>query len=123
MQKYVTLGKIIHDMSDSKENRFRELRRDQLFEEEFNDILESLGITCSEEFNLILHNDNINDMLHVVLAVADVCRLSYEESMRKMRQAHEKGRSILKNGNIDDLHYMRLGLERRGLTATLERAE
>jgi ATP-dependent Clp protease adapter protein ClpS len=63
-------------------------------------------------------------MLHVVLAVADVCRLSYEESMRKMRQAHEKGRSILKNGNIDVLHYMRLELvEKYGLMATLEKAD
>ena len=110
-------------MDDPKQKRLSDLRRDQLFENEFNEILERLGITFSEEFNLILHNDNINDMLHVVFAVADVCRLSYEESMRKMRQAHEKGRSILKNGNIDDLHYMRLGLGRRGLTATLEQAD
>ena len=110
-------------MDDPKQKRSEELRRDQLFEGELNNILEQLGITFSEEFNLILHNDNINDMLHVVFAVADVCRLSYEESMRKMRQAHEKGRSILKNGNIDDLHYMRLGLGRRGLTATLEQAD
>jgi ATP-dependent Clp protease adapter protein ClpS len=110
-------------MADSKQKRLKDLRRAQLFESELDKILGGLRITFSEEFNLILHNDNINDMLHVVLSVSDICRLSYEESMRKMRQAHENGRSILKNGNIDDLHYMRLGLERRGLTATLEHAE
>jgi ATP-dependent Clp protease adapter protein ClpS len=110
-------------MDDPKQKRLRDLRRDELFESEFNEILEQLGIAFSEEFNLVLHNDNINDMLHVVLSVSDVCRLSYEESTRKMRQAHEKGRSILKNGNIDDLHYMSLGLESRGLTVSLEHAE
>ena len=110
-------------MGDSKQDRLRELWRDRLFEKELDEVLGNLGIAFSEEFNLILHNDNINDMLHVVLSVSDVCRLSYEESVRKIWQAHEKGRSILKNGNIDDLHYMRLRLERLGLTATLEHAE
>ena len=63
-------------MDDPKQKRLRELRRDQLFESELDGILEQLGIAFSEEFNLILHNDNINEMLHVVLSLSDVCRLS-----------------------------------------------
>jgi ATP-dependent Clp protease adaptor protein ClpS len=110
-------------MEDPKQKRLSDLRRDQLFEMEFNEILESLGITFSEEFNLILHNDHINEMLHVVLAINNVCNLSIEKSSSIMMEAHTKGRAIVRNGNIDDLHYMRLQLEKLGLSATLEHAE
>lgn len=111
-------------MDDPKEKRSRELQRDQLFENELDDLLERLGITFSEEFNLILHNDNINDMLHVVLSLSDVCRLSYEKATLIMKAAHNSGHSkILASDNITELHFMRLGLKRRGLTATLELAQ
>ena len=111
-------------MDDPKQKRSRELQRDQLFEKELDDLLEQLGITFSEEFNLILHNDSINDMLHVVLSLADVCRLSYEKATLIMKAAHNNGHSkILNSDNITELHFMRLGLERRGLTATLELAQ
>ena len=112
-------------MDDPKQKRLRELRRDQLFEREFNEILKRLGIAFSEEFNLILHNDNINEMLAVVLAINKVCKLSIEKSSSVMMQAHTKGRAILRNSNnIDELHLMRLELvEKNGLTATLELAE
>ncbi len=110
-------------MDDPKLRRFEELRRDELFNLELDEILDQLGITFSDEFNLILHNDDINDMLHVVLSLSDVCRLSYAKSSAIMKIAHLTGRSIILNGNIDELHYMRLGLESRGLTATLERAD
>ena len=111
-------------MDNHKQKRLKDLQRDQLFESELNEIMERMGITFSEEFNLILHNDNINDMLHVVLSLSDVCRISYENSMRIMMEAHTKGRAIVRNGNIDELHYMKLELnESRGLTYTLERAE
>ena len=44
-------------MDDPKQKRLRESLRDQLFEIELDGILEQLGITFSEEFNLILHNE------------------------------------------------------------------
>ena len=110
-------------MDDPKQKRLKELRRDQLFEMEFNEIMESLGITFSDEFNLILHNDPINEMLHVVLAINNVCELSIEKASSVMMEAHTKGRAIVRNGNIDDLHNMRLRLEKLGLTTTLELAQ
>jgi ATP-dependent Clp protease adapter protein ClpS len=110
-------------MDDSKQNRLREQWRDRLYEKELDEVMGILGITYSEEFNLILHNDHINDMLHVVLSLSKVCRVSIEKATIIMRTAHETGRSKVLNGNIDDLHYMRLGLESLGLTASLEQAE
>jgi ATP-dependent Clp protease adapter protein ClpS len=110
-------------MDDPKQKRSRELRRDQLFEEEFNDILESLGITLSEEFNLILHNDNINSFIDVVVALFEVCKLSNEKSFSVMMEAHTNGRSIVRNGSLDELHYMKINLQSKGLTVSLEHAE
>ena len=40
-------------MDDPKQKRLKDLRRDELFESEFNEILEQLGIAFSEEFNLV----------------------------------------------------------------------
>ena len=110
-------------MDDPKQNRIRDLWRDRLYEKELDKVLGNLGISYSEGFNLILHNDSINDMLHVVLSLAKVCKVSIEKATVIMRTAHETGRSVVVNGNIDDLHYMRLGLESFGLTASLEQAE
>jgi ATP-dependent Clp protease adapter protein ClpS len=110
-------------VDDPKQNRLKELQRRELFESELDEILDRLGITFSEDFNLILHNDSINTMLHVVISLTEVLALSNEMSLRKMIEAHEKGRSTLKNGNLDELHYLKIGLEHRGLTITLEHAE
>jgi hypothetical protein len=38
-------------------------------------------------------------------------------------EAHTKGRSVIRNGNLDELHYMRLGLGNKGLTVTIEHAD
>jgi len=110
-------------MDDPKQRRLSEFRRDQLFVSELDEILEKLGITFSEEFNLILHNDNINSFIDVVVALYEVCKLSNEKSFSVMMEAHTKGRSIVRNGNLDVLHYLRLRLEKRGLSVTLEHAE
>ncbi|MGD0582317.1 MAG: ATP-dependent Clp protease adaptor ClpS [Bacteroidales bacterium] len=110
-------------MDDSKQDRLRELWRDRQYEKELDEVLGNVGITYSEEFNLILHNDHINDMLHVVISLSKVCKVSIEKASVIMRTAHETGRSVIVNGNIDDLHFMRLSLESLGLTVSLEQAD
>lgn len=111
-------------MNSQRQISLKEFQRQQLIENELNDILKKHGITYSGEFNLILHNDTVNDMIHVVVALYEVCKLSNEMSMYVMMEAHTKGFSRVRNSNnLDELHNMRLGLENRGLTATLERAK
>jgi ATP-dependent Clp protease adapter protein ClpS len=126
IEECVTLKEILkyNIVDDPKQKRLRDLQRSELFESELNEILDRLGITFSEEFNLILHNDK-NFMLHVVISLTEVCKLSNEKSLSVMKEAHTKGRAIVLNSNnIDALHYMRLQLvEKHGLTATLEKAE
>jgi ATP-dependent Clp protease adapter protein ClpS len=110
-------------MNSQKQISLKEFQRHQLMESELNDILDKHGITFSEEFNLILHNDNINDMIHVVVSLYQVCKLSNERSLSVMLEAHTKGRSVIRNGNLDELHYMRLGMENKNLSVTIEHAD
>lgn len=101
-----------------------EFQEQQLIDRELKDILTYYGITYSGELNLVLHNDNINDMIHVVVALYEICKLSNERSMAVMMEAHTKGRSLVRNsGDFYELYNMYLGLEKRGLTVTLEEAE
>lgn len=109
-------------MNNSKKRRIGDYQRSELFERELNEVLKKLGIAFSKEFNLILHNDK-NFILHVVVSLSEVCNLSNEMSFRVMMEAHTNGRAIAYNGNLDELHYMRIGLESRGLTVTLEHAK
>ena len=109
-------------MDDPKQKRLRDLQRDQLFESELDEILEGMGITFSEDFNLILHNDS-NEMLHVVLTISAVCGISIDKSSHIMRTAHYSGRSIILNGGLNELHYISLGLHSHGLTITIEPAK
>lgn len=111
-------------MNSRKEINIKEFQEQQLIESELNDILTTHGITYSGELNLILHNDNVNDMIHVAVALYEVCKLSNEKSMAVMMEAHTKGRSMVRNSSdFYELYNMYLGLEKRGLTVTLEQAE
>jgi len=83
-------------------------------------ILKETGISFQRDFNLILWNDNVNDMINVVVSLYEVCKLSNEDSQRVMMEAHTKGKSLAKNGELDELLDMKNGLTARGLSTTVE---
>ena len=77
---------------------------------------------CTQAHNLILWNDNYHDMINVVVALSEVCHLTDKICITIMMEAHTKGRTVVKNGGIDDLLEMKKGLNRYGLIATVELA-
>lgn len=85
-------------------------------------ILNELGIRGADnnEMKLILWNDHVNDMVSVIVALYEVCKLSNERCMEVMLEAHEKGRSVIKTGSFDELNVMKTGLNDRNLEATIE---
>lgn len=46
-------------------------------------------------FKVLLHNDDVNDMLFVVLKVVELTPLSVEEAVERMLEAHHSGVTLL----------------------------
>jgi len=86
------------------------------------ELLEELGISRETEgsHKLLLWNDEVNDMLHVVLALFEICGLDNEEAMRVMLEAHNKGKAVAKTGTEEDMKIMKDALNKRGIEATVE---
>ena len=85
-------------------------------------VLNELGIESAteDEYKLILWNDHVNDMMNVILALYEVCKLSNEKCVQVMMEAHEKGRAVIKTGSFDELNDMKIGLNVRNIEATIE---
>lgn len=80
-----------------------------------------LGISLDGvECDLIVWNDEVNDMLHVVLALYEICDLDNEDSMRVMMNAHDNGKSIARSGDMVDLMEMVAVLRDRNIITSLE---
>jgi ATP-dependent Clp protease adapter protein ClpS len=87
------------------------------------EMLNELGIASANdsEFKLILWNDHVNDMISVLVALFEVCKLDNEKCMQVMMEAHEKGKAVVKTGSFDELNVMKTGLNDRNLEATIEK--
>jgi ATP-dependent Clp protease adaptor protein ClpS len=46
-------------------------------------------------YKVILHNDDVNDMLYVVETICKLTPLGVEQATKKMMEAHHKGFAIL----------------------------
>ena len=98
----------------------KEQRRGKTYEDELYEILNDIGVIPSEDFNLILHNDNVNDMEDVVVALYEVCRLPNESCVSVMMEAHHKGKALITSGEINIILDLKLGLNKRGLTTSID---
>ena len=74
-------------------------------------------------YRLLLHNDDVNSMEHVVRALlACVPELAPEEAVRVMLEAHERGVAQVLVCPLERAELYRDRLAGQGLTATIERA-
>ena len=46
-------------------------------------------------YKVILHNDDVNDMVHVVETIVMLTRLTLEQAYTKMIEAHDTGLTVL----------------------------
>ena len=76
-----------------------------------------------ERFGVVLHNDDVNTMEHVVQALIDTFLCSPEQALRTMFYAHRHGSAICAVELLEpaEFHYHRLC--RHGLNASLELVE
>lgn len=73
-------------------------------------------------YRVILHNDDVNEMGHVVRALlASVPELDSERAVEVMLQAHGFGQAEVISCPLERAELYRDRLESHGLTATIER--
>lgn len=74
------------------------------------------------KYNVILHNDDVNDMLHVMQALCTVLVINEETAYNFMIEAHTTGKSIVKTCELEHAEFYKQGLQDKGLTTTIEEA-
>lgn len=84
------------------------------------DLLNELGIKKTNKYNLILWNDHVNDMLHITLSLIEVCNLNQNDAIIIMKEAHIKGKAIVKSGSFDEMNEMKKCLNKRNIEVTIE---
>jgi ATP-dependent Clp protease adaptor protein ClpS len=74
-------------------------------------------------WKVLLHNDDVNDMLHVVASIVMITAIQKEEAIEKMIEAHETGVALLLTTHQERAELIQEQFASRGLTVTIEPAE
>lgn len=91
-------------------------------QDEINGLKEELGITSkSDQFNLILLDDDIHDQLEVVSDLLDIgCG---DKSLNIMYKAHNTGFAIVKSGPYRELMPLQNNLRKEKYKTVIRRVE
>ena len=73
------------------------------------------------QFQLILHNDAVNNMIDIVVALYEICHLNNDDSLSVMQRAHKEGTSLIKKGYLLDLIKWSVSLRSRGIKTSFEK--
>ncbi|NLA23799.1 MAG: ATP-dependent Clp protease adaptor ClpS [Bacteroidales bacterium] len=74
----------------------------------------------SSEYNLILHNDDINTFDFVIDCLIDICGHDELQAEQCAFLTHYKGKCQIKKGELKTLRSMRGSLINKGLSVTIE---
>lgn len=75
------------------------------------------------DFQLVVHNDEVNTFDWVIQCLIEVCGHTPEQAEQCSLIIHFKGRYGVKRGSRDGLKPMRNSLVERGLSVTIEKIE
>lgn len=87
------------------------------------ELAEELEIDIKGEYALVLCNDDINDMIHVVLSLYEVAKLDNEAAMEKMMIAHRTGGAVILQRKFTELVTVKKELEERNLTCVITKVQ
>lgn len=73
-------------------------------------------------WSVLLHNDDVNDMHHVVESICMVTPLSMERAAKVMIEAHNRGLALVCQTHREVAELYRERFQSRGLTCTIEPA-
>ena len=86
------------------------------------ELAEELKIPLKDSiYKLILLNDDVNDMMHVVLAIYEIIGLDNELCVSLMKQAHVTGQATLARGSRKRILSMQEMLRDRNLVAVIKK--
>ena len=71
-------------------------------------------------FKLILHNDDVNEMLSVVAAIVQLTHLRRPEAFQRMIEAHQRGLTLLMTTHREHAELLEEQFASKRLTVTIE---
>jgi ATP-dependent Clp protease adaptor protein ClpS len=79
-----------------------------------------IAFSSLREEELVLYNDDINSFDFVIESLIEVCQHNHVQAEQCALIAHFKGKCPVKQGILAELVPLRLELNKRGLTVTIE---
>ena len=74
-------------------------------------------------YRVLLHNDDVNDMMHVVRSLCETFRIETQDAAKIMTEAHETGCALCVVEPMERAEFHRDKLQAFGLTSTIEPEE
>jgi ATP-dependent Clp protease adaptor protein ClpS len=74
-------------------------------------------------WKVLLHNDDKNDMGHVILTIVELTPLNEQDAQRRTEEAHKTGVALLLVTHKERAELYKDQFESKGLTVTIEPAE
>ena len=74
----------------------------------------------SNNYNIIIYNDDVNTFDWVIESLIEVCNHEHEQAEQCALLVHLKGKCDVKNGDYDELKPMASELLRRNINAEIE---
>jgi len=71
-------------------------------------------------YRVLLHNDDVNDMEHVIESIIEVFSFEFEKAIQIMTEAHETGVALCKIEPLELAELHKEQLQALSLTATIE---
>ncbi len=87
------------------------------FEEDEVAVLDE--VNSSDEYELVVFNDDVNTFDHVINTLIKVCRHTPEQAEQCTWLIHYKGKCTVKVGSFADLRPMRQGICDKGISAEI----
>ena len=73
-------------------------------------------------WQVLLHNDDVNDMMYVVDAIVELTSLNRQDALRRMFEAHQRGLTLLLSTHREHAELLQEQFSSKRLTVTIERA-
>ncbi len=73
-----------------------------------------------KEFNLILHNDEVNTFDFVIDCLMEICKHDSNQAEQCATITHYKGKCDVKKGEYDELTPMKDRLDSKGLSTSID---